>query len=167
MVNLVYPNLDNLTTPDIAIELKIEAQEWKSLVKIALDYLIRYKFHYSISQNVRGMASNSHKSFPIYQSQSTIAGILKWPDFDRHRNRPNRLSLLICSGLGYHEHNTLDNIVQDRINELMERLWITIVGNFLTADGTEGGYKLDLEEKASFELADKLWLCPVKKRFID
>lgn len=167
MVNVIYPDLDNLTTPDIASGLGIESNEWKSLVKIALDYVIRYKFYYSISPSVRGMASTNHKSFAIYPSDSPIANVSKWPVFDRNRVRPNRLILLICAGLGYHELNTIDNEIQDQINELLEQLWITIRRNFLTANGNEGGYKLNLEEKVAFELADKLWLCPVKKRLID
>ncbi len=167
MVNLIYPKLDNLPTPDIASGLGLEGHEWKSLVKIALDYVIRYKFHYSITPNVRSMASTSHKSFGIFPNDSPLADVLKWPVFDRRRVRPNRLALLICAGLGYHEPDVIDNEIQDQINDLLERLWTTIRGHFLTPDGNEGGYKLDLEDKTAFELADIIWLCPVKKRLID
>lgn len=167
MVNLIYPSLDNLPHPDIAIRLGIERGEWKNLVKIALDYVIRYKFHYSISPNVRGMASTTHKIFSIFPSDSTVANVIKWPIFDMHRLRPNRLALLVCAGMGYFEPDNIDNEIQDQINELLERLWTTIRGIFLTPDGNEGGYKLDLEHKTAFELTDKIWLCPVKKRLID
>ena len=55
-------------------------------------------------------------------------------------------------------------ISQDKINELLSELWKTITRNFLTAVGTDGGYQLDLENKTTFQLTDKLFLCPVKKR---
>lgn len=167
MVNLVYPRMDNLVTPTIAKGLGIGSEEWKSLVKIALDYVLRYKFHYSISSNVRGLASTRHKSFAIYPSDTLVVDVLKWPVFERQRARPNRLALLICAGLGFHDSDTIDSEIQDQINELLESLWMTVRGNFLILDGNEGGYKLDLEEKAALELADTLWLCPVKKRLID
>ena len=48
MVNLVFPEVDNLITPQIAIDLGLEDADWKSLINISLDYVIRHKFHYII-----------------------------------------------------------------------------------------------------------------------
>lgn len=166
-VNLVYPALENLIAPDIAINLNINNEEWKHLLKIALDYVIRYKFFYSIPMSARNMASTRHKSYLIYPNNSNIEKVSKWPTFDRNRIIPNRLSLLICAGLGYHELGGIDNITQDKINELLSELWKTITRNFLSVVGTDGGYQLDLENKTAFELTDKLFLCPVKKRLLD
>jgi DEAD/DEAH box helicase domain-containing protein len=167
MVNLVYPALDNILAPKIAIDLGIENEDWKSLVKIALDYVIRYKFFYNISPNVRGLASTRHKTFQIYPVDTKTTDVQKWPKFDRNNIRPNRLVLLICAGLNYHSPSEIDNDKEDQINNLLEQLWTTIRSKFLTADGPEGGFKLNLETTTAFELADKLWLCPVKKRLID
>ncbi|MBL0049689.1 MAG: DUF1998 domain-containing protein [Bacteroidetes bacterium] len=167
MVNLVYPKLDNIVSPQIATELGINADEWKSLIKIALDYVIRYKFHYNISPNVRGLASTRHKSFQIYPTETQVINVSKWPKFDKNNIRPNRLALLICAGLNLHSNVEIDHQTEDRINELLEQLWISIRSKFLTAEGTEGGYKLNLETETAFELSDKLWLCPVKKKLID
>ncbi|MDZ4786859.1 MAG: DEAD/DEAH box helicase, partial [bacterium] len=167
MVNLVYPSIDNLSTPKIATELGIENEEWKNLVKIALDYVIRYKFHYSITPNIRGLASSKHKSFLIYPNNTQVVNVSKWPKFDKNNVRPNRIALLICAGLNFQDPSEIDRQIEDQINELLEELWITIRSNFLTADGTEGGYRLHFETTTAFELADKLWLCPVKKKLID
>lgn len=167
MVNLTYPGLDRLIAPEIATKLRINQDEWKSLTKIALDYIIRYKYHYSITNDVRNLASIKHRSYPVYSSDTTITNVLKWPVFERHRNPTNRLALLICVGLGYSDPDLIDNEQEDQINDLLRSLWNTIRTHFLTMDGPEGGYKIDLEEKASFELADRVWLCPVKKRLID
>lgn len=167
MVNLVYPGLENLTAPYAANNLDINNEEWKQLLKIALDYVIRYKFFYSIPQQVREMASTRHKSFELYPADSVLPNVARWPTFDRHRSRTNRLALLICAGLGYHELEDIDDVIADQINDLLSVMWITIRQHFLTADGQAGGYKLNLEEKTAFELTENLWLCPVKKRLID
>jgi DEAD/DEAH box helicase domain-containing protein len=167
MVNLVYPNLDNLVVPHEATLLNIEQNEWRNLVKIALDYVIRYKFYYSIPDTVRGMASTWHNSIRIFPSNTMIPNVAKWPRFDRNRIRPNRLSLLICAGLGLHDKNMIDRAKEDEINELLEVIWRTLRQHFLTVDGNDGGYKLDFEQKASFELAGNIWICPIKKRLID
>lgn len=167
MVNLVYPALENLIAPDIAINLNINNEEWKHLLKIALDYVIRYKFFYSIPMTARNMASTKHKSYKIYPSNSNLANVLKWPTFDRNRIIPNRLALIICAGLGYHELADIDNTKHSQINDLLSELWKTIRINFLSAVGTDGGCQLDLENKTAFELTDKLWLCPVKNRLLD
>ncbi|MFM1963399.1 MAG: hypothetical protein RLZZ172_2244, partial [Bacteroidota bacterium] len=87
MVNLVYPGLENLTAPDVANNLGINNEEWRQLLKIALDYVIRYKFFYSIPQQVRGMASTRHKSFELYPADSILPNVARWPLFDRHRIR--------------------------------------------------------------------------------
>ncbi|MDP1815436.1 MAG: DEAD/DEAH box helicase [Leadbetterella sp.] len=169
MVNVVYPDLDNLVTPQIAIDLQINNEEWKSLVKIALDYVIRYKCNYFIHNNVRAIssASSRHRSLKIYPNDTQVPNVAKWPIFDRHNIRPNRLALLICAGLGFHNLDEIDNDTEGQINDLLERLWITIRINLLEIDGQDGGYKLNLENKTVFELAETLWLCPVKKRLID
>lgn len=169
MVNVVYPHLDNLVAPQVAIDLQINNEEWKSLVKIALDYVIRYKCNYFIHYNVKAISSASarHRSLKIYPNNTQVPNVAKWPIFDRHNIRPNRLALLICAGLGFHNLDEIDNYAEGQINDLLERLWVTIITNLLDIDGQDGGYKLNLENKTEFELAETLWLCPVKKRLID
>ena len=168
MVNLVYPKIDELIAPAEARDLQITNDEWRSLIKIALDYVIRYKFFYAIPNNVFGMASKRHKSFKIYPADTQIVNVPKWPTFDRHNIRPNRLALIIFAGLGYEDTDQIDNEIADKINDLLHSLWITIRNHFLSSQqGFQDGYKLDLEQKTAFELTNKLWLCPVKKRLID
>ena len=145
----------------------IRDREWRDLLKIALDYIIRYKFHYTITPTVRGLASLKHKSFPIYPNNTQVINVTKWPKFDKNNIRPNRLALLICAGLNFHNPTDIDDETEDQINDLLEEIWKTIRGQFLTADGTSDGLRLNLETNAAFELSDNLWLCPVKKKLID
>ena len=167
LVKVVYSDLELISRPDSIIELNITEIEWKNLVKIALDFEIRNKFHYSIPENVRSMASKKHKTYTVYPSSSDLENVQKWPKYNRNNARPNRLALLLCAGLGFINGTPITTTQEDQVNEVLDKLWDTIRTNFLSADGHEGGYKFNLMEKASFELIDKMWLCPVKKRLLD
>jgi len=78
MVNIVYPNLDNVTLPEIAATLNITLNEWKSLLKISADYIIRNRFHYFLNENLHNYSTTYLGSKPIYPSNSTVQNVLKW-----------------------------------------------------------------------------------------
>lgn len=165
MVSLGYPGLHNATLPSIAESFKINIDEWKSLLKISLDYIIRFQFCFFVNSAVYPYSTSFIRSQAIFSSDSDQVNIKKWPTFNRHHIRPNRLSLLICAGLGYTERNDIDNNLEDRINDLLETIWRTLKTSVLSLDGT--GFKLDIDRASQFQLSEKLWLCPVKKRLID
>lgn len=167
MVNLVFPEVDNLITPQIAIDLGLEDADWKSLINISLDYVIRHKFHYIISDQINVFSTVKHRSYSIFPSEDNINTGLKWPKFDRKNIRPNRLAFLICAGLGYHDSSMISKDVENQINDLMLNIWSVLRSKFLTNLGQNNGYRLDLESKSSFELANNLWLCPVKKQLLN
>ncbi len=165
IVSIVYPELENVNAPPIATKLDINQEEWQSLLKIAVDFIIRYYFHFFIPSDIREYLTSRLFSIKIYDSNTDIVKVKKWPKFNRNSTKQNRLNLLICAGLGLHNKNDIDNTKEDEINELLEELWKTIRSRILTID--EDGYKLNIEEKFHFELSENIWLCPVKKRFID
>lgn len=165
MVSFAYPSLDNVTLPNIAKLLDINKQEWQSLLKVSVDYIIRNYFHYYFDYINNTYCTSYQKSIPIYSSDSNLVNVKKWPIFKRTQLLPNRLSLLICAGLGYHELVDIDNETEDHINELLNEIWSVLKRKILTPDNE--GFKIKLEEKSQFQLTNKLWLCPVKRRLID
>ena len=165
MISLAYPKLQNIAFPSIAESLSITLDEWKSLLKIAVDYIIRYQFHFSINSEIYPYSTTFLRSHAIYNPDSDEVNAKKWPMFDRHYARPNRLALLICAGLGYTEREDIDNELEDRINELLDVIWKTIKMQVLSIDGN--GFILNLEEASQFQLPETLWMCPVKRRLID
>lgn len=165
MVSLTYPKLQNVGLPEIANNHEITIGEWRMLLKIAIDYVIRYQFHFFVNSEVLPYTTAFIRSQGIFSSESVQINVKRWPTFDRHSIRTNRLALLICAGLGYVDRADIDNELEDRINELLERIWRDIKTHVLDLDGD--GLKLNLEKESQFQLAETLWLCPVKKRLLD
>lgn len=163
MVTLVYPRLQNTILPESARQLDITIHEWHSLLKISADYIIRYAFHFSINPEMYPYTAAFIRSQPIYSANTSMTGVKKWPRFERKRQQ-NRLSLLICAGLGLHDLGDIDRIKEDQINDLLESIW-TALRAIMERDGD--GFKLNLETETRFAISEQVWLCPVKKRLID
>lgn len=167
LVNVVYPSLDNTILPDIAKELGLTSEEWKDLLKIGADYIIRNAFHYSIDPALRKFTAKLHKSIPIYNEDADVEKAKDWPQYKPNAIRQSRLVLLICAGLRWHTTDDIDTIRADKLNELLRRMWHVLRKEIMTVDGNEGGYKLNHIEKTQFELAGEVFLCPVTKRLVD
>ncbi|WP_313115071.1 DEAD/DEAH box helicase [Aequorivita sediminis] len=165
LLNLVYPALDNVTLPEAAERLKITIEEWRDLLKIAVDYSIRYPFHIIYDDSLRNFSSAFHRSFPIYPSDSDEPNAKTWPQYNSNSITQSRLVLLICAGLGWHSKEDITKDREDEINELLKAIWVVLRSNLLTFDNN--GYKLNLVEKSKFEIAGVEYLCPVKRRLLD
>lgn len=164
MVSIIYPKLDSVSLPLVAQDVGIELDEWKSLLKIVLDYNIRYPFHFFVSHEIYPYTTSFIRSEPIFNPDTQQTNVKRWPIFEKKNIRQNRLALLICAGLGFHEREEIDVHTEDKINELLETIWRTLKSQVLNIDGE--GFKLNLEE-LRFQLSKNLWLCPVKKRLLD
>lgn len=165
LVNVVYPDLDNVALPTIAKNLNISLEEYKDLLKIAVDYVVRLKFHFLFDNSLRNFLTSFYRSVLIFSANSDLPNVEKWPQYNPNSITQPRLVLLICAGLGWHEKEDVDAVREDQINDLLNNLWGTIRTRLLTEDN--GGYKLNLADKVQFEIAGVEYLCPVKRRLID
>jgi DEAD/DEAH box helicase domain-containing protein len=166
MVSLVYPKLMSvMTLPHPAKELNINQFEWQSLLKISADHILRNYFHFFVNENIYPYITKFMTSYAIYNQDSPESNVKRWPKFEKNRVNQNRMALLICAGLGFHETEMITLEIEDQINALLEAIWRTLKTQILTPDGT--GFKINLEEQTKFQLSENLWLCPVKKRLID
>jgi DEAD/DEAH box helicase domain-containing protein len=164
LVNVVYPDLDNIVLPEIAKVLQINNEEWQNLLKIAADYILRLKFHFFFDDAMRLFSSKFYRSQLIHPSNSEAVGI-KWTLYNSNSIVQSRLVLLLCAGLGWHDKEDITNEREDQLNELLEKIWRTLQEKVLTADAA--GYKLNFLEKTQFEIAGQEFLCPVTNRLID
>ena len=167
LVNIIYPSFEKVKLPGIAKALGISDSEWQDLLKIATDYIIRNGYHFFLPPNVKNLITTRIKSIPIYPSDSKVYDVKKWPHFNRKNIKQNRLSLLICAGLGLHNLDDISAEDEDQVNDLLQQIWRALSSKLLQEDGQAGGFKLNIEEQIEFELAEELWLCPAKNRLVD
>lgn len=163
LVNVVYPELDNVALPDEASLLKINIDEWKDLLKIAADYTVRYNFNFTFDDSMHKFTSKFYRHQLIYSSASQQKN--SWKLYNPDSKIQSRLVLLICAGLGWHTKEDIDKTKEDHLNRLLEQIWKTLVAKILTADGD--GFKLDLVNKTKLEIAGKEILCPITNRLLD
>ncbi|MBD0824422.1 DEAD/DEAH box helicase [Aestuariibaculum marinum] len=165
LVNVVYPDLDNVSLPAIARNLDISLDEYRDLLKIAVDYVIRLNFHFLFEGSLRNFSTAFYRSVLIFPPNSDLPNAIRWPQYNPDSVIQQRLVLLICAGLGWHEKEDITGEREDQINDLLNNLWSTIRTRLLTEE--KGGYKLNLADKVQFEIAGLEYLCPVKRRLLD
>ncbi|PWK19084.1 DEAD/DEAH box helicase [Xanthomarina spongicola] len=165
LVNLVYPALDNVTLPEQAERLGIVLQEWKDLLKIATDYIIRSSFHYIYEPTLHTFSTSFHRSDLIFPPNSDEPNAKTWPQYNRKSFTQSRLVLLLCAGLGWNSQEEITRDREDELNELLNKIWAVLRSKLLTEDNR--GYKINLVDKSKFEIAGVEYLCPVKKRLLD
>ncbi|QOR73463.1 DEAD/DEAH box helicase [Cruoricaptor ignavus] len=160
LVSLSYPKIDAIANrPAIAEQLGITIDEWKDLLKITVDYFIRAKFYYSIPETASQLTSGFYRKYQTVKEED-------WPKAQENSKRQNRLVMLICAGLGWHDYEDLSKKKVDQIDELINEIRKTLQANLLTNTG-ENKFQLNLEEKSEFSINSKAYLCPVKRRLID
>ena len=163
LINVVYPDLDTVILPEEASLLNINLQEWKTLLKIAADYVIRYGFNFTFDDGMRRFNSKLYRPKLIYPSSSNQKN--SWSLYKSDSKIQPRLVLIICAGLGWHNHDVIDAARESQLNDLLERIWKTLIANILVKDGD--GYKLDFFSKTKLEIAGKETLCPITNRLLD
>ena len=165
LVNLVYPIFDTVEIPGIAENLSISKEEWKSLLKIAADYLVRNRFHFSFNNDIRIFSTKFYNPQLLYPANTAIANAAKWPTYNPNSVAQSRLVLLICAGLGWHNKEDITRENEDKLIDLLETIFNTLSAKLLTND--QDGFKLDFFGKTKFEIASKEFLCPVSNRLLD
>jgi superfamily II DNA/RNA helicase len=165
LLNLVYPSLSKISLPDSAKNLGISEEEWSDLLKIAADYIIRNNQHFFFDDTMRVFTSRFYHSQLIHPSNSEVINAKKWSLYNPNSITQNRLVLLICAGLGWHDKAEITKEREDQLNEFLEVIWRTLREKVLSSDSE--GYKLNFFDKTQFEIAGKEFLCPVTNRLID
>lgn len=166
LVRIVYPAVEEIqTVPEIAENFGINLKEWKDLLKISLDYVIRYNFHFTFDDSIRKYNTRFYRPSLIFPSDSDVEDRRKWLLFNPDSIIQSRLVLLICAGLGWLDKNEITQTDEDKLNSLLEEIWKFLRAKLLVADGN--GYKLDFYSKTRVELAGETFLCPVTHRLLD
>jgi DEAD/DEAH box helicase domain-containing protein len=165
LVNIVYPSLDNLIAPEIAIKLGITDEEWISLLKISADFVIRSNSHFSFDNGIYNFSSKNYFPSLIHRNDTELSNVKIWRNYNSNSISQPKLVLLICAGLGWLDRGDISEVREDQLNELLEKIWRTLQAKILIPDGD--GFKLDFFKSTNFEIAGEEFLCPVTNRLVD
>jgi len=177
LISITYPLLDQSTAPNFWRQNGFNDDDWRSFVKIAIDYLIRQGNHLQCpTRNEYAYLRDTDNSTPFDPN--------KWPQV-RVNNRgastkQSRLVLLLCAALNIDTPSLLNNHV-DTINNLLNDVWNFLTNNILTnvdindnytQNNLEyvGYYYLDMSlntQKCRVKLNTRSWICPVSNYLLD
>lgn len=165
LINLAFPSIENVVLPVEASALGINVDEWGDLLKIAADYILRYGFHFNYEMELLKFTTRFYRQKSIYNPDSTVINVIRWPQFNRNSIRQSKFVLLLCAGLGWHTKIEVSAEQEDQLNQLLKKIWETIKSKLLSADGE--GFRLNLFEKSVLELGGQQYLCPVHHRLLN
>lgn len=165
LVNIVYPTLDNIPLNEVAKNIGLNSEEWRDLLKISADFVIRSNSHFFLDEGIYKFSSKRYFPSLIFKNDSGLVNVKEWPRYNAKSVTQSKLVLLICAGLGWHDRDDINDVREDQLNDLLEKIWRTLQQKILTPD--EQGYKLDFFKSTQFEIAGKEFLCPVTNRLVD
>lgn len=82
---LFYPSLKKVKYPEIAEKLGINNEEWQDLLKIVIDYYIRYSSFLVRPIEVKPYLTKKLYSDELYSNSSEITKVKKFPKFEETR----------------------------------------------------------------------------------
>jgi DEAD/DEAH box helicase domain-containing protein len=173
MVRIVYPDLEKAEAPQIVKEMGFSNIEWRSLLKISIDFVIRENAFIQIDRRVQELVMQHFWTDKIYPSDYDRVPVnrrkppKRWPAFLRSTSRCSRLALLLCAALEWHEKALIDQQKEDTINQLLQAIWRALRHLGILDGSDDEGYSIDLARKASFELITEAMLCPATFRLLD
>lgn len=181
LVKLTYGSIDNVNLPESAEHLGIELHEWKSFLKICMDFFIRENYHFKIDPDSGPFLTRPYYSRGLFNNEAHVndVNVTKWPEYRVGHANQHRLVILLCGGLGWNDPNQINNEQADEIKNLMDKAWEFLSQNLLTSIGPnnknipENAKQLVFEwdmnqlQKVYFELCEESYLCPITNRLLD
>lgn len=165
LIGLDYPSINPISTvPSEWGSRGLSLDEWKTYLKICIDFFVRaggsLESSYEYLENWLGLPF--YKSYLIAQDEDKSGSFQrKWPTTKRGKNQ-SRIVRLLIKLLGVNPDTTEG---EDIIDEILEWAWLDLTRT-QTLTRKESGYILDLE-KISFIVPEKVWICPITRRFLD
>jgi ATP-dependent helicase YprA (DUF1998 family) len=167
LIKTYYPQLDSITTPELAVSKGITSIEWKNFIKIAADFIVRNGRNFQIDDTLRLYINRDIFTRTLQDPSPDDASWPQLRETNNSLNKQNRLVLLLAAGLGYTDLKDLNPIQVDEINSLLQEAWKIIKAKVLEA--RDNVYYLDLfnEQKFKIALSDSNFICPITNKLID
>jgi superfamily II DNA/RNA helicase len=160
LVKLVYPKLREQNYPQIAKDNNISEQDWQDFLKICVDYHVRRNYHLYVPSEILSLIMQTFNNKEM-----------KWPEFkwqaNKFEKRQNRLCILLCAGLGYHNTSEIDATKKDIVNSLLNYAKTAILNILGEKQQLIFGEQTDMKKQVEFELINQAYLCPITKKPLD
>ena len=163
LVAVQYPKLAALQSPPVLGGMTID--EWKSFLKIALDFYVRENTCIDLPASWMKWGGNKvPRKYLLGPQSKESAGhpFLKWPQVSGARRDP-RLARLLAYGLKI-DVRTPDG--RDTIDTLLRKAWDDLIACGVLQGSLSGGYFLTFDAMG-FAPITHAWICPVTRRILD
>ncbi len=163
LLKLDYPLLQkNSDLPAVAAQMGISIDDWKSLVQVAIDSVIRGSLSVAISYDMmRWVGYPGRPTVLISPNQKKRDRTQKtWPTAETAISRRASIVRLIAYAHNLDLESKRD---QSIIDELLFELWAALTP---LLSRREDGYVLELSQQAEITQVRNAWLCPVTRRLI-
>lgn len=167
LVQVCYPKLASVTGKPMAWPAHLDVASWRTYLKVLLDFFIRENTILNIDKRWQSLIgariSSKWLVAPVVgeKPEKLQSRFVRWPTVNTINGIQSRAILLLCKAF-----NWSTTTHHDQIDSILSEGWrvLTQQAKLLTSSGE--GYQLDLKD-LSFRLPEKVYLCPVTRRFID
>jgi DEAD/DEAH box helicase domain-containing protein len=167
LVQVCYPKLASITGKPMAWPAHLDESSWRTYLKVLLDFFIRENTILNIDKRWQSLIgariSSKWLVAPVVggKPEKLQSRFMRWPTVNTTNSMQSRAILLLCKAFNW---STATH--HDQIDSILSEAWrvLTQHAKLLTSSGD--GYQLDLKD-LSFRLPEKVYLCPVSRRFID
>jgi ATP-dependent helicase YprA (DUF1998 family) len=163
LVAIQYPQLDAIKVAPVVGGMSLE--EWKSFLKIALDFYVRENTCIDLPASWMKWGGNKvPRKYLLGPLSKEKAGhpFLKWPQVSTVR-RDARLVRLLSYGLKI-DTRTPDG--RDTVDTLLRAAWDDLTGCKVLQGNASVGHYLTFDAMA-FAPITQAWICPVTRRILD
>ena len=168
LVALTYPQIDKVKlAPKEWKKLGYSLNDWKNYLKICMDFFIRSGGTIDIDDKLRNWLGFPFYQYEVVPQDYQDAGSYqrRWPNFSRGKSKSRVVRYLIYL-ITEKKNYDLDNPeLADIVDDLLDTAWHDLTRiKLLTQKQT--GRTLPLEN-LHFTILNKVWICPITRRFLD
>lgn len=163
LVAVRYTMLEGIRAKPVPGDMSLD--EWKSFLKIALDFFVRENTCIDLPKSWMKWSGNKvPRKYLLGPQSKEKAGhpFLKWPQVSGTRRDP-RLARLLAYGLKIDAGTPAG---RDTIDLLLRHAWDALIGCGILQGNVSGGYYLTFDAMG-FAPITRAWICPVTRRILD
>lgn len=167
LVQVCYPKLANVTGKPMAWPAHLDAESWRTYLKVLLDFFVRENTILNINERWQSLIGARIRPkwvvAPVLgeKPEKLQSRFVRWPAVNTVNGIQSRAILLLCKAFNW---STAAH--QDQIDSILSEAWRVLTQQAKLLISSGDGYQLDLKD-LSFRLPETVYQCPVSRRFID